>query len=67
MMTELVEHTNRRGYYYAEWKSQVDQHLERLCGMISGDLPDWDYTSAWQRCESPRDAAKQALKAAQEF
>jgi hypothetical protein len=46
---------------FEQWKSKVDDAMERLCGFTSDDLPDWDYYSAWQDGLGWGTAAKQAL------
>ena len=49
---------------FEQWKRIVDAYLTRLCGMTSDDIDDWNYYDAWEECMTPKEAAKQALKAA---
>jgi hypothetical protein len=32
---------------FAAWMKKMDAALEALCGMESGDLPDWNYADAF--------------------
>ena len=52
---------------YEEWKKKVDAELEKICGMDSDDIPDWDYIEAYNNKMSPKRAAKAAFVAAQDF
>jgi len=47
---------------FDEWKSVVDQEIEKLCGMSADDLSDWDYWQSWDDGESPKHAATKAVK-----
>ena len=42
-------------------------HIARKCGLESSDLPDWMYIDAFEDGASPAAAARDAIKAAEEF
>ena len=46
------------------WMRSVDMVLEGITGLCSLDLPDWSYRDSFDGGDSPRAAAKGALRAA---
>ena len=51
----------------AEYILAVDYQLIILCGMSHGDLPDWDYSTAYEEDVQPYIAARRIIKAAKEY
>jgi hypothetical protein len=49
---------------FEEWKLATTQALERMAHVGCDDIPDWDYYSAWTAGVSPKQAAREALVAA---
>ena len=49
---------------FEEWMIEVNKHLDRKCGMVADDLPDWRYRDAYNAGKQPEVAAYQAIKAA---
>lgn len=49
---------------FKTWLRNVDAVLNRRVGLISEDLPDWDYWTAWANGYSPAEAAKLAAQEA---
>jgi hypothetical protein len=45
----------------------VDWFMTRQCGLGTGDIPDYDYATAFDCGVSPARCAKQAITAAEEF
>lgn len=52
---------------FEQWKKQVDSAIEKISGLDSDGIPDWDYWMAWQSNYAPKQAAKEAISAAKEF
>jgi hypothetical protein len=52
---------------FAHWMEKVDAHLGAMCGMSSGDLPDYCYHDAWEEGTKPIVAARYALRNAQDL
>ena len=51
-----------RAEAFAEWQDEMNKHVQaRLCVSIH-DMPDWDFASAFEASESPRDAAKRFIE-----
>lgn len=46
---------------FDDWKAEVDAHLISLCGMPSDCIDDFDYRSAFDCGESPKDVAQDAF------
>jgi hypothetical protein len=52
---------------FETWKSEVDCILEQSIYLSADDLPDWDYYGAWESGVRPIQAARQAIRQAQDF
>ena len=52
---------------FQQWQRRVDELLAQICGLVSDDLPDFDYAAAYQSGESPAAVARQAIRAAGDF
>jgi hypothetical protein len=52
---------------FTEWMRQVDACLTALCGMVSDDLPDFDYRKAYDAKRTPAATARAAFRAARDF
>ena len=48
------------------WKQAVDRIILQMCGMCSEDIPDVDYYGMYQCQDTPKEAAKYAVKNAME-
>jgi hypothetical protein len=53
-----------RGLTFAAWKAVVERHLERLAGVDSDGIDDYDYYRAWSTGWRAERAAQAALEAA---
>lgn len=51
---------------FEQWKNQVDEWLISSTGMTSEDLPDIDYFGLYEAGDSPKQAAKEAIRNARE-
>lgn len=51
---------------FEEWKKQVDQAINQICGLSSDDLPDQPYRDWCEDGVSPATAARRAVRYAQE-
>jgi hypothetical protein len=49
---------------FEEWMVEVNKQIDRKCGMVADDLPDWRYREAYNAGKKPEVAAYQAIKAA---
>ena len=52
---------------FEAWKAQVDAEVEKLVHLSCDDIPDWDYYMAWQSSYTPKQAAREAVKAAKDY
>lgn len=46
---------------FLAWGLKVDAALEAKCGMGVLDLPDWDYSSAYEDMSEPDEVADEVL------
>lgn len=51
---------------FEEWKKQVDQAINRICGLSSDDLPDQPYRDWYEEGVPTATAARRAVRYAQE-
>lgn len=51
---------------FESWKLHVDLHLQKLCGMLADDLPDWRYLDDYEDGKTSLQSAKRAIKNAKE-
>lgn len=49
---------------YEDWLRDVDQDVQKLCGVSCDDLPDWRYADAYADGRSARQAARSVVAAA---
>lgn len=49
------------GITFEVWMAAVDAALERISGMTSADLPDYDYRADWTAGVEPSTTAVQVL------
>ena len=47
---------------FNDWMELVDQAIDKVCGLESGDLPDVDYHSKFDSGTSPADMTRIALE-----
>lgn len=47
---------------FEQWKREVDNALERRLGLISDDLPDWDYWTHYNEGFDPKEAVEFLLE-----
>ena len=47
---------------FEQWMKQVDEWVGRLCGMSAYDLADICYADLWEDGESPKQAARKAIR-----
>jgi hypothetical protein len=52
---------------FDQWMQEVNRAMDALCGMVSEDLPDWNYRDAYDDGVGPRIAAARAVRAARDF
>ena len=52
---------------FEQWMQEVDQWLDRKCGMVSADLPDYCYRDAYDDGERPSLVAARAISAARDY
>jgi hypothetical protein len=53
-----------KGKTFTEWKAEVNSKILAKTGMISDDIGDWDYYSAWRDGMGPASAASKAIASA---
>ena len=47
---------------FEQWKSKVNEAVERLVGLSCDDLSDYCYADAWEDGVSPIAAARRAIR-----
>lgn len=52
---------------FEKWQREVDSHLQRMIGMDSADLPDYNYAGEFEMGCKPRTVARRAIRAAGGF
>lgn len=52
---------------FEAWKKQVDDEMFSMFGLLTDDIPDFDYYSAYQRNINPRRVASAAWNAAKGY
>jgi len=52
---------------YDQWKAEVDKIVQAKVGCCCDDLPDWDYSTAFDNKVAPMAAANAVIKAAKGF
>lgn len=58
--------TNKSETAFDAWLKKVDACISAETGLGYRDLPDWNYRDSFEAGETPAQAAKQAIKAANE-
>lgn len=53
---------NINNHTFNEYMNKVNKHLIKICGMVSDDLPDYNYILDWEIGESPKFCAEQAYE-----
>ena len=49
---------------FATWMREVDRSMDHFCGMMSSDIDDYDYCSAFTQGDTPVMAMRAAVEAA---
>lgn len=52
---------------FKKWMQKVDNNLLDMVGILSADLPDYDYRAAFNAGDTPNDVAKQVIEHAKTF
>lgn len=52
---------------YEQWKSAVDSQCVKISGMSTDDIPDFNYSKAYDTHRDPASTARAALKAAKSY
>jgi len=47
---------------FDDWMAAVDECLEENFGVVSDDLPDWDFWNAWDSGMSVAKACREIIK-----
>lgn len=58
---------NDDGIPFNAWLAAVDRRMAGLIGLCHSDIADWQWWDAWVACETPANAAREAIESDDTF